>query len=235
MRPRGNGRVLYVAAKAPRSGLAKTRLAAGVGQVAALRLYRAFLRDLSVNLVSQRYELGWYITPADAWSELGILVDQEFGVPRVLAQPFGNWTDRQRWLFQTMTARGESRTVLLASDSPQVTRETVDAAFTALDDHDVVLGPTFDGGYYLIGMRPPQAGHDLLHCVPMSTNTVLREIVAAADGQGVTLALLESTFDVDTGDDLDLLIQEVGYRLDLPWTRAALGAFAAAKIVKSAS
>ena len=235
MSPRGDGHVLYVAAKAPRPGLAKTRLAAQLGEAEALRLYQGFIRDLSVNLVSDRYELGWYVTPADAWLELGILVHQEAGVPGVLTQPSGNWTDRQRWLFQTMTERGESRTVLVASDSPQLTRQTVEVAFAALDRHDVVLGPTFDGGYYLIGMRPPEAEHDVLRSVPMSTSTVLREIVAAAEVQGVSLALLEPTFDVDTEDDLDLLQQTARHRLDLPWTRAALNAFAAAKIVRSAS
>jgi rSAM/selenodomain-associated transferase 1 len=231
----GNGHVLYVAAKAPRPGLAKTRLSAGLGEVAALRLYRGFIRDLSVNLVSDRYELGWYITPPDAWLELGILVDRRSELPHVLAQPSGSWTDRQRWLFQTMPARGESRTVLIASDSPQITHEVVDEAFIALDHSDVVLGPTFDGGYYLIGMRPPQAERDVLHCVPMSTNTVLREIVTNAADQGVSLALLESTFDVDSEDDLDLLQRAVRGRRDLPWTTAALDAVAGARIVQSAS
>jgi rSAM/selenodomain-associated transferase 1 len=221
-----------VAAKAPRPGLAKTRLAAQLGEAEALRLYQGFIRDLSVNLVSDQYELGWFVTPADAWLELDIFVDQESSVPRVLAQPSGNWTDRQRWLFQTMNEREESRTILVASDSPQLTRQTMEAAFAALDRHDVVLGPTFDGGYYLIGIR---AWRDVLHCVAMSTSTVLRQIVAAAEMHGVSLALLEPTFDVDTEDDLDLLRQAVRHRLDLPWTRAALDTVAAAKILKSAS
>jgi 2-phospho-L-lactate guanylyltransferase (CobY/MobA/RfbA family) len=201
-----------------------------VGEAAALRLYQCFLRDLSVNLASDRYELGWYLTPADAWLELGLLVDPLPAASRVIAQPPGSWTDRQRWLFQTMSGRGEHRTILIASDSPQITRETIDDALLALEDHDVVLGPTFDGGYYLIGMRPPQAEHDVLRCVPMSTNTVLRDIAAQARAQKVSLALLEPTFDVDDASDLRQLAEAVRDRADLPWTRAGLECFVPAEV-----
>ena len=62
---------LYIAAKAPRAGLAKTRLGRHIGHPAAIGLYRAFLRDLSARLVSVPARcgctLGWYITPPDAW------------------------------------------------------------------------------------------------------------------------------------------------------------------------
>jgi uncharacterized protein len=225
-------RVLYVAAKAPRPGLAKTRLASSLGETVALNLYQGFLRDLSVNLAGAGYELGWYVTPADAWLELGLLVAHQPSAPRVLAQPPGNWTDRQRWLFEMMSSRGEQRTVLIASDSPQLTSGCVERAFEALDDHDVVLGPTFDGGYYLIGMR---AWHDVLRCVPMSTNTVLRDILTLAEGQGVSLALLEPTFDVDGEDDLPQLIAALRHRRDLPFTSAALAELTPEPAVRSAS
>ena len=217
-------RALYAAAKAPRPGLAKTRLALSVGEAAAISLYQAFLRDLSANLHSSHYELGWYVTPADAWLELGVLVDQQSTAPRVITQPRGNWTDRQRWLFQTMESRGEERTLLIASDSPQITKEMIDDAFDTLDDHDVVLGPTFDGGYYLIGMR---IWRDVLRCIPMSTNTVLHDIVCLAKLQGVSLALMEPTFDVDCEDDLGYLIDAVRSRSDLPFTKLALTELAA--------
>ncbi|MFN0072991.1 MAG: DUF2064 domain-containing protein [Chloroflexota bacterium] len=216
-------RVLYVAAKAPRPGLAKTRLGVGLGETQALSLYKAFLRDIAENLPSGSYELGWFVTPADAWLDLGPLVAMSPAAPRVVAQPSGNWTDRQRWLFQTMGDRGETFTVLIASDSPQVTAGIVEEAFETLDHHDVVLGPTIDGGYFLIGMR---GWFDVLRSIPMSTNTVLRNILANAKLQGVSLALLHPTFDVDCAEDLDALAEALRAGASLPHTRAALASLA---------
>jgi len=63
---------------------------------------------------------------------------------------------------------------------------------------------------------------DVLRCVPMSTNTVLRDIVCLAELQGVSLALMEPTFDVDCEDDLGYLIDAVRSRSDLPFTKSAL-------------
>jgi len=71
---------------------------------------------------------------------------------RVVAQGEGDWTERQRWLFRTAAARGEERIILVASDSPQLCVSTIIDAFHLLTQHHVVLGPTHDGGYYLIGM-----------------------------------------------------------------------------------
>ena len=117
----------------------------------------------------------------------------------MLIQGAGDWTERQRSLFQGAEARGEERTVLIASDSPHLSRDLIDQAFAALNCVDVVLGPTVDGGYSLIGMR---GWHDVLQGVPMSTSTVLAQIVSSTQSQGCSLELLETTFDVDRADDL---------------------------------
>lgn len=201
---------LYIAAKRPDPGRVKTRLAAGIGEGAAAELYRAFLADLAA-----RYpDAAWYVSPA-RWQP----------GPRVLAQPAGTWTERQRHLFRGARARGEERTVLVASDSPQLPAEVVAEAFALLRRHDVVLGPVEDGGYCLIGMR---GWHDVLAGVAMSTGSVLQEIRRRAAALGVGLALLPATYDVDELDDLERLHADAARREDLPATRAALAALAAA-------
>ena len=210
---------LYIAAKAPRPGLAKTRLAAAIGDEAALSLYRAFLTDLAARFCDGPFPLGWYVTPADAWTELATICGAGADV-LVLEQRDGDWTERQRRLFQGMPARGETRTVLTASDSPHMPREVVADAFDKLERHDVVLGPVHDGGYYLIGMNGP---HDVLAGVRMSTSSVFDEIEARCARQGLSLALVQPTFDVDEVGDLDRLS---GALDDCPATRAALDSLA---------
>ena len=210
--------ILYVAAKAPREGVAKTRLGREVGHGTAVGLYRAFLRDLAARFSGAPFPVGWYVTPPDAWADLAPLVDG-YGEPRVLFQGDGDWTERQRDLFRGAAGRGEERTVLVASDSPQLDVGVVEEAFRALEEHEIVVGPTHDGGYYLIGMR---GWHDVLHNIPMSTNTVLDDIAARARASGLSVGWVETTFDVDEVEDLDHLRGLVTRRADLAATRAAL-------------
>jgi glycosyltransferase A (GT-A) superfamily protein (DUF2064 family) len=111
--------------------------------------------------------------------------------------------------------------VLIASDSPHLTVEVIWRAFGELDRHDLVFGPTYDGGYYLIGMH---GWHDVLHDVQMGTDTVMDEISARAERTGLSVGSVEATFDVDEVEDLEHLRQLVATRPDLTATRAALGA-----------
>ena len=220
---------LYIAAKAPRPGFAKTRLAGLIGDHAALDLYRAFLRDLGTRLASFPREyggtLGWYITPPEAWPEIAPFV----GTPdlatnvRVVAQGAGDWTARQDALFAGAASRGETRTVLIASDSPQITTATIASAFRALATHDLVLGPVLDGGYYLVGMR---GWHDVLRGVAMSTGTVTAEIATRAIALGLKVGWVPPTFDIDELADLDQLRPLAAARPDLAATRAALSTIA---------
>ncbi len=212
---------LYIIAKAPRVGLAKTRLGSAIGHEAAVALYRAFLRDLSYRFADAPFECGWYLTPSDAWDDISPLVDRGDRELRVLFQREGDLTERQRELFRGASERGEERVVLIASDSPQVTVEVIERAFRELDRHDIVFGPTYDGGYYLIGMRG-HGTYDVLHDVSMSTGSVLDGVIARARQAGFSVGQVETTFDVDEVEDLEHLRRLVEYRTDLAATRAAL-------------
>jgi rSAM/selenodomain-associated transferase 1 len=221
---------LYIAARAPRPRFTKTRLGRAIGYEQAAALYAAFLRDLAARFSTAPFAVGWYVTPEHAWTELRPLVGTSHsGLPTpVLDQGEGNWTDRQRTLFQGAAARGEERTVLIASDSPHLDVHVVVEAFARLESDDLVLGPTDDGGYYLIGMRgTPRAGRaapwDALTGVRMSTGTVLDEIVTRACSLGLATSMLPATFDVDEVSDLDRLIPLTLARADLAATRQALG------------
>jgi len=207
---------LYVIAKAPRVGLAKTRLGRTIGHERAVTLYRAFLQDLAVRFSGAPFALGWYVTPPDAWAEISPLVGES---GRVLFQGEGDLTERQRELFREAAGRGEKRTVLIASDSPHLTVEVVEDAFRRLERQDLVFGPAYDGGYYLIGMR---GYHDVLQETPMSVGTELDGIVARARLSGLSVALLETTFDVDVVEDIRHLRPLVLERPDLAATRDAL-------------
>ncbi|MGE3272625.1 MAG: DUF2064 domain-containing protein, partial [Chloroflexota bacterium] len=182
---------LYIAARAPRPGFTKSRLGRVIGHREAATLYAAFLRDLALRFASAGCLAGWYVTPVDAWSELLPLVAPDGQHGPVIEQPDGDWTERQRSLFAEARLRGEQRTVLIASDSPQVSVGLVTWAFRQLSSCDVVLGPTLDGGYYLIGMRSgARQPWNLLADIQMSTGTVLSDLLTRARSIGLTVGLL---------------------------------------------
>jgi uncharacterized protein len=218
--------VLYVAARAPRSGFTKTRLGQAIGDEQATLLYAAFLSDLAARLSGSPFTVGWYVTPKDAWDDLAPLIGTSVGHDEysrragpVLVQGRGDWATRQQHLFREAPNRGETRTILIASDSPHLEVTEVVEAFELLSGYDLVLGPTFDGGYYLVGMRGPW---EVLDGVEMSTRTVLAEIVERAERLGLSVAFIRPTFDVDEADDLVRLAEVVRHRDDLPATRAVL-------------
>ena len=207
---------LYVIARAPRAGFAKTRLGRTIGHERAIVLYRAFLSDLAARFALSPFSPGWYVTPPDAWPEISALIGDS---ARVLFQKDGDLTERQRDLFAGSMSRGEHRTVLIASDSPHLSVEVVREAFRLLDRQDLVFGPTFDGGYYLIGMH---GYHDVLRETPMSVGTELDGLIVRARLLGLSVGLLEPTFDVDVVEDLEHLRPLVLERPDLAATREAL-------------
>ncbi len=206
---------LYIIARAPRAGFAKTRLGKSIGDERAITLYKAFLADLGARFSDFPFPLGWYVTPPDGWPEISELVG---GSERVLVQGEGDLTRRQRDLFLGAEGRGEGRVVLMAADSPQLEVRAVEEAFRLLEERDIVLGPTYDGGYYLIAMSRP---HDVFE-EPMSTGTELGDVIKRAERSGLSVGLLEATFDVDEAEDLRHLIGPAAERPDLAATRAAL-------------
>ncbi|QIN77468.1 DUF2064 domain-containing protein [Rubrobacter marinus] len=212
---------LYIAAKAPRAGFAKTRLGREIGHERAVAFYAAFLSDLAARFADAPFPLVWYVTPSDAWADVAPLVGAEAEQPdRVLDQGEGDWAERQGRLFRGAEARGEERVVLMASDSPHLPVAVVEGAFRELRRHDLVLGPVHDGGYYLVGMCPSAARHDVLG-VPMSTATVLGDVVARAESLGLSVGRVAPTFDVDEAEDLERLRPLALACDDLPATRAA--------------
>ncbi len=219
--------VLYIAAKAPRPGLVKTRLAHVIGDERAATLYKAFLTDLPARFgrPGLPFEVGWYVAPPGAWPEVAQQLGTRARNALVLEQDGGlDWTERQRALFRAAPGRGEDKIVLVASDSPHLAEETVTSAFVALDRHDLVLGPTFDGGYYLLGMRACGWREDLLDGIQMSGSSVLGEILERALRLQLSVATLGTTFDVDELEDLQHLreLKQQPWEVDLRETIAAL-------------
>lgn len=195
-----------IAARAPHPGATKTRLGRAIGMERAARLYAAFLADLASHFGARdAWDLAWTYAPPDVdfHRELAAVTGNEHAWTRYVPQIADeDWGRRQSALMAWANDEGYQRSVLIASDSPQLDPAFVDEAFAALATHDVVLGRVHDGGYYLIGQR---GYREILEGVPMSTASAADGVIAHARRQGLAVAEVPATFDVDVEGDLALL------------------------------
>ena len=196
--------VVAIMAKTPRAGSVKTRLCPPLTADEAAGLYRCFLLDK----LEQVRGLGCaqaaiaYAPPEgrrefEALAPDFLLVDQRDGdLGARLAQSFAS-----------LFASGYAAALAIDSDTPTLPTSILRDAVKLIRTPgiDVVLGPTEDGGYYLIGLRAPQP--ELFRNVVWSTSRVLAETIQRARAKGLTIACLPPWFDVDTPADLAHLTQ----------------------------
>ena len=209
-------------AKAPVAGTVKTRLVPPLTHHQAAEFYRALLLDQLENL-RNIHGAERYLAFAPAHAE--VIMEHLGGAGyRYLAQRGGDLGERMSNVFGDLWYRGHRCIVLIGSDLPALPLEFLREAFRQLDcaERKVVLGPSRDGGYYLIGMN--QATAELFASMTWSHDQVLAETTARLKALGVSYSLLPSWFDLDTVEDLHRLYEgfNPAMRQSMPRTRACL-------------
>jgi uncharacterized protein len=193
---------LVVMAKAPCAGRVKTRLEPTVPPDALVALYRCLIEDT-------------------------VALARQAGVPRIaVVCPRGDRGEIAHWLdievveqegdglaagldsvFRLFFGDGCRRVIAFNGDTPHLPPNTLAGAFALLTRHDVVVGPTEDGGYYLVGARGAHPG--LFDAHGLGTGGALRSLLARADERGLGVALTEAWYDIDEGSDLARLGAEL--------------------------
>jgi rSAM/selenodomain-associated transferase 1 len=213
-------RALLIVGKAPVAGQTKTRLAVPpFSPDDAASLYRAFLLDT----VQLALGLGWErVSVVHPRASRQVLVDLLPANVALLEQRGDGLGDALAFAFEATLASGFSRVVLIGSDNPTLPAELICEACAALDTHDVILGPSADGGYYLVGMTRPHLG--LFEGIDWSTSLVYAQTVARADELELRVHAVPEWYDIDAPAELERLQDELrGCAPNVaPNTRAAL-------------
>lgn len=191
-----------IMAKAPRAGEVKTRLCPPFSTTEAAELYRCFLLDKigQVRMLTKA-------SPAIAYTpEEGRIFFEEFAPGFVLLPQRGpDLGSRLANTFAQLFAQGYGAAMAIDSDTPTLPPLYLQQAIDliATPGVDLVLGPSEDGGYYLIGLR--KLYRDLFEDMAWSTAEVMPETIRRAETQGLRVACLPTWFDIDTADDLERL------------------------------
>lgn len=191
---------LIVFARFPEPGQAKTRLIPTLGAQQAARLHELLARKTFrearqvCSLGNRRLEVRFAGGDRDAMSQL-------FGQDLHYAEQQGDGLgDRLAHAVSVAFDEGARRVVVIGTDCPDLDASRISDAFRALQNHDVVLGPALDGGYYLIGLRVPQ--RELFRGISWGTEQVLQQTLDIARRLKRHVHLLPALADVDHPHDL---------------------------------
>ena len=212
-RPRADDAVVLFA-KAPIPGQVKTRLCPPLTDDEAASLHGSFVLDAlersgqaairGVAKHATRFDRFLACSPSSDHVFFKILEERN-GV-RLVDQIGDDLGARMEYALAEMFRIGYQRAVILGTDLPALPESVYEDAFNLLARHDLVLGPSLDGGYYLIGLS--RTAPELFRHIPWSTSDVLACTQTKAHALGLTTALLPRQRDVDTIDDVLALIQE---------------------------
>jgi len=179
--------------KNPEKGKVKTRLAKTVGEDKALAIYKSLLdhtRKIALTTVATRFLFySQHISTIDNWltKDFIKLVQANGGLGFKMQEAF-------RHAFQT-----HQKVVIIGSDCASLTPSIVEEAFQQLDQHDFVIGPALDGGYYLLGMNAFYPA--VFKGIIWSTETVLEETQKRILSLQKTSYLLPALSDIDYEED----------------------------------
>ena len=197
-------RRLVIMAKAPRLGSVKTRLAERLSLQEVTELYRCLLNDtIALAQALDQVEIA-IMCPGSDVDELSQAVANTV---RIVPQTGQGLAAGLASAFNYFASSGQTRVIAFNSDSPHLPASVLQTAFDVLKARDLVVGPTYDGGYYLVGARASHS--DLFASDGMGTANALEALLTRARALGLSVHLTDPFYDIDVEGDLTRLAAEL--------------------------
>jgi hypothetical protein len=195
--------ILFV--KYPEKGKVKTRLSSVLGDETTRNLYKCFVSDLIGNLEKERYtfKIAFYPPGSDAriisWLGPGHSYITQIG------KDLG---ERMKTAFEETFLEGFKKVLVIGTDIPALTPSLIEKAFKALKHSDAVIGPCYDGGYYLIGFRKEMFLSDVFGGIQWSTERVFKYTMGVFMKKAYQVHVLPKLRDIDRIEDLRTFYEE---------------------------
>jgi uncharacterized protein len=204
VRARSSDRVLVIMAKAPRPGTVKTRLTPSFPLQAVTGFYLCLLEDTLALARSLRGVEVAVMCPDSDVHELALLAGSG---ANVVAQKGEGLAAGLTSVFAHFAGDHQRRIIAFNSDSPHLPSSVLEDAFEKLAAHDLVIGPTHDGGYYLVGAKTPHP--TLFAGAVMGTSSALERLLSRARALELSVGFTDPFYDIDVADDLIRLAAEL--------------------------
>lgn len=188
--------------KLPERGRIKTRLAADIGNETTLAIYKLFVADILGTFERGDIPFRICFSPPNAAAAMEDWLGKSLEYRAQTGEDLG---ERMENAFVQSFKEKFEKVLIIGSDIPDLTNEVIDEAFTSLEVNDVVIGPAYDGGYYLIGFRKDRFLPRVFYGISWSTGFVFRETMEALSKSGRSVHILPERRDIDTIADLESL------------------------------
>ena len=184
--------------KYPEVAKVKTRLAKSIGKENAVELYKNFILDILNKLNNLNSEICIYFYPKDKAFQL----KSWLGNYEYCAQEGNNIGERMKNAFCNQFNKGFHSVVILGSDLPDIDPKLINDSFNLLNKNDVIIGPTFDGGYYLLGLKKSAFLGNEFTGIDWSTNRVFNQTMSILEKNMCKVHKTKISRDIDNIDDL---------------------------------
>jgi rSAM/selenodomain-associated transferase 1 len=195
-------RCLLFFVKYPEKGKVKSRLAAGIGNDSAVRVYKNIVDQMLSTLKKGPFPLFICFSPKNAQRPIRGWLGREY---RYIAQNGKDLGERMRNGFLHGFAMGYKKVVLIGSDIPGLPMKYIEEAFKSLKEMDAVIGPAYDGGYYLIGFKDRTFFSQVFEGIAWGTKNVFDETMKKLENFRRVVYTLPYQRDIDTAEDLKYL------------------------------
>ena len=217
---------LIIFIKYPEPGKVKTRLSKGIGKENATILYKLFvealLKRVSINNTytenkngqHRAYETTIFFSPEDRKEEMKNWLGQKHK-NKLSPQSGNNLGERISNAFRLISKAGAKKVVIIGSDTPALDKETILQSFDLLSHNDTVIGPTKDGGYFLLGLSfltdsfKRDSAWEIFTGIEWSTENVFTQTIESVRKCGLTYELLFQYYDIDIQLDLFSLKHDI--------------------------
>jgi len=190
-----NKNLVIMFVKEPKLGFVKTRLAETCGDGFALVLYQFFVHDLIYTLQGRTTDF-----KLCGYPKLDI-INEKFGKYDNFLQQEGDLGFKMQSAFEQMFEVGYEKIVLMGSDTPHITNTILNDSFEKLENNDIILGPSEDGGYYLIGFNKHTFYKEVFKNIQWGTSKVLEQTLQTLHTKKVYFT--QELNDIDTIEDLE--------------------------------
>jgi uncharacterized protein len=191
-------KALIIFAKLPQPGEVKTRLGKDIGFAEAATVYRELAENafkLGEDARSNGIGVYLFYDPSADESAVRGWVGRDF---HYLPQKGNSLGERMHLAFDATFTGGATTAVIIGTDIPELTVAELRGAYSLLDSVDVAIGPATDGGYYLLGMKPPTK--EIFSGIAWSTPEVYAKTIEKIGRLGLRFAALRELADIDTAD-----------------------------------
>ncbi len=200
--------VLLIFVKYPQPKAVKTRLAAAIGDNLAADFYQTLTELIIQMTASENYKRIVYYTPADKKKNIEKWLGQEILSCPQQGRSLG---ERLQNAFAQIFEQGAKKIIAIGSDAPLVTCADINKAFYMLGKNPCVMGPSEDGGYYLIGLKANDP--IIFQGIEWGSSRVFDQTVSRLNDRKITFECLPDSFDIDTLDDVRKLKNCLGHKL----------------------